>query len=101
MSIDKVLFLLVLLNIKSESLDKYFKNMFLFCLYLYLLNSSFSNNFSGTLAPSLSKDKSGIDLIYATFWFYPSDIQELLPEDKECIASRMNLEKERFEPSSM
>lgn len=55
---------------------------------------------TGTLAPSLSKDKSGIDIIYATYWFYPSEIQELLPEDKECIASRMSLEKERFEPTS-
>lgn len=69
-------------------------------MFLLIIVFIFSQPFSGTLAPSLSKDKSGIDLIYATFWFYPSDVQELLPEDKECIASRMNLEKERFEPSS-
>ncbi|GFT02758.1 uncharacterized protein TNCV_879611 [Trichonephila clavipes] len=55
---------------------------------------------TGTLAPSSAKDGSGVDLIYATFWFYPSETQGLLPEDKECIQSRMKMEKERFDPSN-
>ncbi|XP_054712627.1 uncharacterized protein LOC129222185 [Uloborus diversus] len=54
---------------------------------------------TGTLAPSLSKE--GIDILYATFWFYPSDVQGLLPEDKECIKLRMEEEKERFDPTSI
>ncbi|GFQ67501.1 uncharacterized protein TNCT_122631 [Trichonephila clavata] len=55
---------------------------------------------TGTLAPSSAKDGSGVDLIYATFWFYPSETQGLLPEDKECIQSRMKMEKERFDRSN-
>ncbi|KAG8180040.1 hypothetical protein JTE90_012884 [Oedothorax gibbosus] len=55
---------------------------------------------TGTLAPSLGKNKSGIDVIYATFWFYPSEIQGLMPQDKQCIESRMKMEKERFDPSN-
>nr|XP_042902859.1 uncharacterized protein LOC107443619 isoform X2 [Parasteatoda tepidariorum] len=53
---------------------------------------------TGTLAPSLKK--GGMDIVFATFWFYPSETQGLLPEDKECIESRMKMEQERFDPSS-
>ncbi|XP_035219132.1 uncharacterized protein LOC118192294 isoform X2 [Stegodyphus dumicola] len=53
---------------------------------------------TGTLAPS--KEGIGIDIIYATFWFYPSEVLSLLPKDKECIESGMKQEEERFGPTS-
>ncbi|GIY67498.1 uncharacterized protein CEXT_242721 [Caerostris extrusa] len=64
------------------------------------MEEEYNDTSTGTLAPSLSKDKSGVDLLYATFWFYPSDTQGLLPEDKECIQSRLKQEKERFDPTN-
>ncbi|KAK2157698.1 hypothetical protein LSH36_186g01008 [Paralvinella palmiformis] len=60
---------------------------------------------TGTLvSPLLSEDhpdyERSIDIVFATYWFYPAKTEALLPEDKKCIEKRMKTQSERFDPQS-
>ncbi|XP_067137973.1 uncharacterized protein [Centruroides vittatus] len=46
------------------------------------------------------QSENSIDIVFATFWFYPAHTQALLPEDIECIKNRLAQEKERFHHQS-
>jgi len=56
----------------------------------------------GTLAPSFHptdspKNVNSIDIIFATYWFYPAKTKALLPVDQKCIETRMAHQEERFD----
>ncbi|RUS78517.1 hypothetical protein EGW08_013729, partial [Elysia chlorotica] len=59
---------------------------------------------TGHLAPSsLPADhpdhNSSIDLVFATYWFFPVKTQAILPQDRKCIAERLTREGDvRFDP---
>uniref|UniRef100_T1JFB9 FAM234A/B beta-propeller domain-containing protein n=1 Tax=Strigamia maritima TaxID=126957 RepID=T1JFB9_STRMM len=59
---------------------------------------------TGSLAPSLntntSQQKNTIDVIFATYWFFPAKTQSILPEDRDCIQKNMAIEQQRFLPTS-
>ncbi|XP_076350417.1 uncharacterized protein LOC143247003 [Tachypleus tridentatus] len=58
---------------------------------------------TGTLVKPLSEDGEinySMDIVFATFWFYPAKTQALVPEDQECIKDRLAGEAERFQPES-
>lgn len=54
-----------------------------------------------TLAPSHPKYNHSIDVIFATYWFFPAKTQAILPKDQLCISQKMDEEKSRFDFSSM
>jgi hypothetical protein len=56
--------------------------------------------FVGTLVNPLDGSSGGIDLVFATYWFYPAKTQAILPKDRECIQEKMSREKERFDERS-
>ncbi|XP_022110434.1 uncharacterized protein LOC110989995 [Acanthaster planci] len=60
---------------------------------------------TGTLAPVLpgQADSAGdsMDLVFATYWFYPSDTQIILPEQQQCIDEWMAKETQRMNPKSV
>ena len=41
-----------------------------------------------------------MDVIFATYWFYPAKTKAILPEDWKCIEERMQEETIRFDPDS-
>lgn len=41
-----------------------------------------------------------MDVVFATYWFFPAKTNVLLPEDEACIAAKMATETERFKPDS-
>ncbi|GFO02838.1 pqq-like domain containing protein [Plakobranchus ocellatus] len=54
---------------------------------------------TGHLAPTSLPDthpdhNSTIDLVFATYWFFPQRTQAILPEDRKCIAEKLALEKD-------
>uniref|UniRef100_A0A2C9JEN2 FAM234A/B beta-propeller domain-containing protein n=1 Tax=Biomphalaria glabrata TaxID=6526 RepID=A0A2C9JEN2_BIOGL len=54
-----------------------------------------------TLAQSHSDYNSTIDIIFATYWFFPSKTQAILPQDQKCIADKLAKEGEiRLDPES-
>lgn len=60
---------------------------------------------TGTLAPStLSANhpdrKYSIDLVFATYWFFPAETRFILPENKKCIEKKMAKQKIRFNRKS-
>ena len=59
---------------------------------------------AGTLAPSLvmetEPNTSSIDVIFATYWFYPAKTKAILPEDQRCIDDMMNKQEQRFDVHS-
>ncbi|XP_074653031.1 uncharacterized protein LOC141907325 [Tubulanus polymorphus] len=60
---------------------------------------------TGTLAPSLLQANHpdfnhSIDLVFATYWFFPAKTQTLLPADQKCIDDFMAQEMRRFNPKS-
>lgn len=55
---------------------------------------------TGTLAPAWISDGHNVDVIFATYWFFPSKTQAILPQDRDCIQQKMAEEAERFKPSS-
>lgn len=60
---------------------------------------------TGTLAPSTlpanhPDRKHSIDLIFATYWFFPANTRFILPEDKKCIEQKMTKQKIRFNRKS-
>jgi hypothetical protein len=60
---------------------------------------------TGTLAPSMlpsthPKHNHSIDVLFATYWFFPAKTQAILPEDEKCISQKMENEKHRFNPKS-
>ena len=59
----------------------------------------------GTIAPSLVEPahqdyNNSIDVIFATYWFYPAKTEVILPKDQECIDRKMAEETIRFDPNS-
>ncbi|KAI8508971.1 hypothetical protein Bbelb_128190 [Branchiostoma belcheri] len=53
------------------------------------------------LAPSLdASDKQSIDVLFATYWFYPAKTTVLLPEDEKCVQDMMDNEVQRFSPDN-
>ncbi|XP_033758720.1 uncharacterized protein LOC117341022 [Pecten maximus] len=60
---------------------------------------------TGTLAPTtLPRNhpdfNHSIDLVFATYWFFPAKTQVILPTDQKCIDDSMAREKIRFSPTS-
>ncbi|KAK3769153.1 hypothetical protein RRG08_034484 [Elysia crispata] len=61
---------------------------------------------TGHLAPpSLPADhpdyNSSMDLVFATYWFFPVRTQAILPADRKCIAEKLTMEGDvRFDPES-
>jgi len=56
--------------------------------------------FPGTLAPSLveaDRNSSSIDVIFATYWFYPAKTKAILPDDQRCIDDMMDRQEQRFD----
>ncbi|XP_035703612.1 uncharacterized protein LOC110843502 isoform X2 [Folsomia candida] len=53
---------------------------------------------TGTLAQPVNGE--GIDLIFATYWFFPAKPQAILPKDQECIQEKLSKETERFDERS-
>ena len=41
-----------------------------------------------------------MDVVFATYWFYPAKTTILLPEDEACVKAKMDKEKQRFDPQS-
>jgi len=81
-----------------------------FCRWLHSLNSAglyplTQFGVAGTLAPSLVKpatnsSSSSIDVIFATYWFYPAKTKAILPQDQQCIDDQMNKQQRRFDVNS-
>lgn len=60
---------------------------------------------TGTLAPTTLSPNDPyynhtIDLVFATYWFFPAKTRAILPEDQKCIANKMDKEAERFKTES-
>ncbi|XP_053408776.1 uncharacterized protein LOC123561870 [Mercenaria mercenaria] len=60
---------------------------------------------TGSLAPSLlPKDhplyNHSVDVVFATYWFFPAKTRAILPEDQHCIEKKMSEETIRFDPKS-
>ncbi|PVD27593.1 hypothetical protein C0Q70_12757 [Pomacea canaliculata] len=60
---------------------------------------------TGTVAPSsLPADHPdfphSVDVIFATYWFFPAKTQAILPQDQSCIADAMEKETQRFDPNN-
>ena len=45
-------------------------------------------------------NSSNIDVIFATYWFYPAKTKALLPEDQNCIDDLMKNQEQRFDVHS-
>ena len=59
----------------------------------------------GTLAPPLLSETDpdyarSMDVMFATYWFYPAKTTILFPEDEACIKLKMDIEANRFDPNS-
>lgn len=60
---------------------------------------------TASLMPSLlpkdhPKYNNSIDVVFATFWFFPAKTQAILPEDQKCIEKKLSDEAIRFNPDS-
>lgn len=60
---------------------------------------------TGSLAPTLLKEdhqhyNHSIDVVFATYWFFPAKTQAILPQDQHCIEKKMSEETIRFDPHS-
>lgn len=54
-----------------------------------------------TLLPKSHPDYNhSIDLVFATYWFFPAKTKAILPEDQKCIEKRLSEETIRFDPKS-
>ncbi|XP_069115779.1 uncharacterized protein [Argopecten irradians] len=53
-----------------------------------------------TLPPNHPDFNHSIDLLFATYWFFPAKTQVILPSDQKCIDVKMAKEKIRFSPTS-
>lgn len=65
----------------------------------------FYNSLLGTLAPPLLKQTDpdysrSMDVLFATYWFYPAKTKILLEEDNKCIEDMMKQEVQRLDPQS-
>jgi len=45
-------------------------------------------------------NSSSIDVIFATYWFYPAKTSAILPEDQRCIDKMMSGQERRFDVNS-
>ena len=41
-----------------------------------------------------------MDVIFATYWFYPAKTEILLPADQACVEEKLKTETVRFDPRS-
>ncbi|XP_064472122.1 uncharacterized protein LOC135386243 [Ornithodoros turicata] len=58
---------------------------------------------TGALLPPLgasAQHNQSMDVVFATFWFYPTDTNVLLPEDRNCIDQLLEQEEQRFRTDS-
>ncbi|XP_070549101.1 uncharacterized protein [Ptychodera flava] len=59
---------------------------------------------TGTLAPVLNSSSAdaehSIDVIFATYWFYPAKTRVILPAQQKCIDEMMDNEVQRFDPNN-
>ncbi|XP_033096375.1 uncharacterized protein LOC117100699 [Anneissia japonica] len=55
---------------------------------------------TGTLAPSLSHDDHGIDLIFPVYWAYPSPTEILTEDEQKCVDRKMAAEGDRMNSNS-
>lgn len=60
---------------------------------------------TGSLAPTLLPSdhpnfNHSIDVVFATYWFFPAKTRAILPEDQHCIEKKMSEETVRFDPKS-
>lgn len=57
---------------------------------------------TGTLAPTTLDSTHpnynySIDVVFATYWFFPAKTQTILPKDQVCISEKMDDEKARLD----
>ena len=52
------------------------------------------------LPPDHADYNNTIDLVFATFWFFPAKTKAVLPADQKCIDDFMKNEVQRFDPKS-
>lgn len=57
---------------------------------------------TGTLAPTTLDNTHpnynySIDVVFATYWFFPAKTQAILPKDQVCISEKMDDEKARLD----
>jgi len=43
---------------------------------------------------------SSIDVIFATYWFYPAKTRAILPQDQRCIDEMIDNQHQRFDVNS-
>ncbi|XP_076457343.1 uncharacterized protein LOC143291388 [Babylonia areolata] len=60
---------------------------------------------TGTLAPSSLPEghphrAHSLDLVFATYWFFPARTRAILPRDQRCIDRLMAQERQRFDPKN-
>ncbi|KAH3701952.1 uncharacterized protein LOC127861055 [Dreissena polymorpha] len=60
---------------------------------------------TGSLMPSLLPQNHknynhSIELVFATYWFFPAKTRAILPQDQKCIEKKMSEEEIRFDPKS-
>eukprot|EP00106_Octopus_bimaculoides_P010095 XP_014777537.1 PREDICTED: uncharacterized protein LOC106874346 [Octopus bimaculoides] len=52
------------------------------------------------LPPNHPDFNHSIDIVFATYWFYPAETRIILPQDKKCIQQRMDDQSIRFDQTS-
>ncbi|XP_071841954.1 uncharacterized protein [Apostichopus japonicus] len=59
---------------------------------------------TGSLAPPLDAESvrrgDSIDVVFAVYWFYPSEDHLILPEEEDCIKQYMDNELQRMNPEN-
>ena len=60
---------------------------------------------TGSIMPSLLPKthpnfNNSIDLVFATYWFFPAKTKAILPADQKCIEKKLSDETIRFDPKS-
>jgi hypothetical protein len=53
-----------------------------------------------SLPPEHPDHPHSMDVVFATYWFYPAKTEAILPEDQECIDNMMKIQTIRFDPNS-
>lgn len=60
---------------------------------------------TGTVAPSTlplthPDYHHTMEVVFATYWFFPAKTQAILPRDQKCIADKLSQEEQRFDPKN-
>ncbi|XP_041373917.1 uncharacterized protein LOC121386932 [Gigantopelta aegis] len=53
-----------------------------------------------TLPPDHADFNHSVDIIFATYWFFPAKTQAILPQDRKCISDKLSKAETRFDPKS-